>query len=98
PASRKRPGPRSTTTSSSFPARATFQNPRSSEAGRMPLNPTPLAGRSAVILGGSGGIGAATARLFAEAGAAVAVVANTDTAKAQAVAGRLPGSGHTAHA
>ncbi len=64
----------------------------------MPLDPTPLAGRAAVILGGSGGIGAATARLFAEAGAMVAVVANRDVAKAKSVAGGLPGAGHAAHA
>ena len=64
----------------------------------MPLNPTPLAGQAAVILGGSGGIGAATARLFAEAGATVAVVANTHPARAEAVRATLPGTGHSAHA
>ncbi len=68
----------------------------------MPLPPSPLDGRHAVILGGSGGIGAATARLFAEAGASVAVVANTDRARAQAVADALPsgerGPSHTAWA
>ncbi len=64
----------------------------------MPLNPTPLAGYRATILGGSGGIGAATARLFAEAGAAVAVVANTDVARAETVRASLLGPGHTAHA
>lgn len=64
----------------------------------MPLDPTPLAGRTAVILGGSGGIGAAAARLLAEAGAHIAVVASADPAKARAVADTLPGEGHTAHA
>ena len=64
----------------------------------MPLDPTPLAGQAAVILGGSGGIGAASALLLAEAGAAVAVVASTDPAKARAVVAALPGTGHTAHA
>ena len=64
----------------------------------MPLDPSPLAGRAAVVLGGSGGIGAAVARLFAEAGALVAVVAHSDVARAEAVAGALPGPGHTAHA
>lgn len=64
----------------------------------MPLDPTPLAGRAAVILGGSGGIGAATSRLLAEAGATVAVVANTDPSRAQAVVQDLTGSGHSAHA
>ena len=33
----------------------------------MALDATPLAGRTAVISGATGGIGAATARLFAEA-------------------------------
>lgn len=64
----------------------------------MPLDPTPLFGRHATILGGSGGIGGAIARLLAEAGASIAVVANSEKAKAAAVAGKLPGGGHTAHA
>ena len=64
----------------------------------MPLNPSPLAGRAAVVLGGSGGIGAASARLLAEAGAAVAVVAGRDADKARAVMAALPGTGHSAHA
>ncbi len=42
----------------------------------MPLNRVPLAGRHAVVLGGSSGIGAASARLLARAGAAIAVVAS----------------------
>src|ERR1700744_1164697 len=57
-----------------------------------------LAGQIVVILGGSGGIGAATAWRFAAAGARVAVVARSDVAKAQAVAEALPGSGHRAYA
>lgn len=64
----------------------------------MPLNSNPLAGRSAVVLGGTGGIGAASARLFAEAGATVAVVANSNVARAQAVVAALPGAGHRAYA
>ena len=64
----------------------------------MPLDPTPLSESRATILGGSGGIGAATARLFAEAGARVAVVASSDRGKAERVASQLPGHGHTAHA
>ena len=64
----------------------------------MPLQTNPLAGQSAVVLGGSGGIGAATARLLAEAGATVAVVANTDPARARSVVDTLTGDGHGAHA
>jgi len=50
----------------------------------------PLAGRVAVILGGTGGIGSATARVFAAAGARVAVVASRDAAKARDLAANLP--------
>ena len=50
----------------------------------------PLAGRVAVILGGTGGIGSATARAFAAAGARVAVVASRDAAKARDLAATLP--------
>jgi 3-oxoacyl-[acyl-carrier protein] reductase len=64
----------------------------------MPLDPTPLAGRNAVILGGTGGIGHAVARLFAQAGARVAVVAGQDKAKADHAATSLPGQGHRGYA
>lgn len=57
-----------------------------------------LADKIVVILGGSGGIGAATAQRFAAAGAHIAVVANHDSAKAQAVVDALPGTGHRAYA
>jgi 3-oxoacyl-[acyl-carrier protein] reductase len=57
-----------------------------------------LAGKTAVILGGSGGIGAAAALLFAEAGARVAVVASRNPSKAETVSRALPGSGHGAYA
>jgi 3-oxoacyl-[acyl-carrier protein] reductase len=64
----------------------------------MPLNPSPLAGRHAVVLGGSSGIGAASARLLARAGAAIAVVASRDAQKARGIADSLEGSGHSCHA
>jgi 3-oxoacyl-[acyl-carrier protein] reductase len=56
-----------------------------------------LEGRVALVVGGSGGIGAATARLFADAGARVIV---THTARSAGDAGKLieklPGVGHLA--
>jgi NAD(P)-dependent dehydrogenase (short-subunit alcohol dehydrogenase family) len=64
----------------------------------MPLNPIPLAGKTAVILGGTGGIGLAVAKLFATAGARVAVVAHQDQAKAAAAAASLSGTGHGGYA
>lgn len=55
-----------------------------------------LAGKVAVVLGGSGGIGSETARMLAEQGASVVVVYHSDAEGAQAVLGALPGSGHMA--
>lgn len=52
------------------------------------------AGKVAVITGASGGIGAAAAQLFAEAGARVVVGYRSNSAKAQALADALPGTGH----
>jgi NAD(P)-dependent dehydrogenase (short-subunit alcohol dehydrogenase family) len=54
-----------------------------------------LSGKVAVILGGTGGIGAAAAHRLGQAGARVVVVGQHDLAKAQRVADDLPGEGHT---
>ncbi len=64
----------------------------------MPLPVSPLARKTAVILGGTGGIGSASARLLAEAGAAVAVVGSRDPAKARDFAASLEGVGHRGYA
>jgi 3-oxoacyl-[acyl-carrier protein] reductase len=61
-------------------------------------NATSLAHKTAVVLGGTGGIGLAVAQLFAEVGTAVAVVASRDVAKARGVAGTLAGKGHHGYA
>ena len=56
----------------------------------------PLAGKVAVVCGGSGGIGAASAGLLAATGATVVVGYHSNAAKAEAVAAGLPGAGHQA--
>jgi 3-oxoacyl-[acyl-carrier protein] reductase len=53
-----------------------------------------LQGKVAVVLGGTGGIGAATATRLASAGARVVVVGQRDEDKALRVAAALPGDGH----
>ncbi|MGU7772587.1 SDR family NAD(P)-dependent oxidoreductase [Burkholderia sp. MR1-5-21] len=53
-----------------------------------------LQGKVAVVFGGTGGIGAATAMRFARAGARVVVVGQHDAEKARQVAAGLPGDGH----
>lgn len=55
-----------------------------------------LTGKVAVVLGGTGGIGAATAVRLAAAGATVVVAAQSDLGKAQAIAQALPGAAHCA--
>jgi 3-oxoacyl-[acyl-carrier protein] reductase len=56
-----------------------------------------LNGRVVLIMGGSGGIGAATARLFANAGARIVITHTTRSAvSAATLAESLPGSDHLA--
>jgi NAD(P)-dependent dehydrogenase (short-subunit alcohol dehydrogenase family) len=55
-----------------------------------------LSGKIAFITGGSQGIGEATALLFAEEGASVAVVASTNMAKAQTVVDKIKFKGGSA--
>lgn len=60
------------------------------------MNTVDLAGKVAVLMGGSGGIGAASAAALAQAGARIALVGGHDLARAQALAKSLPGEGHRA--
>jgi len=53
-----------------------------------------LSGKVAVVTGASSGIGAASARLFAEAGAKVVVGYNQGVDRAKAVVAALKGTGH----
>jgi 3-oxoacyl-[acyl-carrier protein] reductase len=55
-----------------------------------------LQGKVAVILGGTGGIGVATAKRLATEGATIVVCGQSDLQKAQNVVESLPGSGHLA--
>ena len=59
-------------------------------------DPTSLSGKVAVVLGASGGIGAATARALAGAGATVVATWRTDRAAGEALVAALPGTGHLA--
>ena len=53
-----------------------------------------LKGKIAVVTGGSSGIGATTARMFAAEGATVYVGYNKGRERAEKLIGELPGSGH----
>jgi 3-oxoacyl-[acyl-carrier protein] reductase len=55
-----------------------------------------LEGKVAVVIGGGGGIGKATASRLASSGARVVVVGNADLKPVQEIAGKLPGEGHMA--
>ena len=55
-----------------------------------------LSGKVAVVTGGSSGIGAASVRLIAAAGARVVVGYNKGADRAAALIGELPGAGHKA--
>jgi 3-oxoacyl-[acyl-carrier protein] reductase len=55
-----------------------------------------LDGRVALVTGGSKGLGAATARLFAEAGARVVVTFANEAEAAEGLIVSLPGAGHRA--
>lgn len=58
--------------------------------------PKPLEGRIALIVGGTGAIGAATARLLAAGGASVLVTHRPGHAPAADLLATLPGAGHAA--
>ncbi len=60
------------------------------------LGEYPLGGRVAVVTGGSNGIGAATVRRLAAAGARVAVGYNAGAERAASLVDELPGEGHLA--
>jgi 3-oxoacyl-[acyl-carrier protein] reductase len=59
-------------------------------------NQRSLTGKVAVIIGGSGGIGAATARILAQEGVTVVVTYHRGKEHAQAVISQLAGDGHAA--
>lgn len=57
-----------------------------------------LNGKVAVVIGGSSGIGAATVRMLAQAGAAVAIGYNSGAERAENLRGELPAGAHSTFA
>ncbi len=57
---------------------------------------TPLQGKTAVVTGGSGGIGAAVVQLLAAEGARVIIGFNQGAERAESLRATLPGQGHLA--
>jgi 3-oxoacyl-[acyl-carrier protein] reductase len=60
------------------------------------VNINDLTGKIAIVTGGSNGIGAATVRMLAEAGASVNVGYNKGAERAEKLIASLPGKGHRA--
>ena len=58
------------------------------------MNGLSFEGKTAVITGGSGGIGSGICRVLAQAGGSVVVVGHTSSEKIQAVVSSLPGGPH----
>ena len=57
----------------------------------------PLLGRTALVTGGGGGLGASICQSLASAGATVIITYNQNREKADTVAASLPGEGHFVH-
>ena len=60
-----------------------------------PLDGLSLTGKIALVTGGSNGIGAATVRTLAEAGAAICVGYNSGKERAEKLVAELPGANHS---
>ena len=63
-------------------------------SGEWNVSGTALAGKVAVVTGGSNGIGAASVRKLAEAGARMAILYHAGAERAHALRASLPGTGH----
>jgi 3-oxoacyl-[acyl-carrier protein] reductase len=80
-------------TESDIPYHAPTESGATSPQADSPCVPLSLAGRSALITGGSRGIGAATVRLFRQAGARVAFSYRAAQAEAEALSAECGGAG-----